>query len=185
MSNTHSSPPLWAIIAILFLAIAIQFVFARPAANDGRLNGGVHLGSMAVYCVNGDKIPAASYGNGGIRVLQDDAGTGKEILFVIAQKIKAVGDKPPRNTLLGSATGPYGTISLYRLSSGEFQINTPDEHGKLVAFIWNGCTPVNYPAGEPSTNNTDPGQPIGTWPPTLTYTFTPTSLPTATFTPMP
>ncbi len=37
-----------------------------------------------------------------------------------------------------------GGISIYRLTSGEYQfIGTPDAEGKQYVAVWNGC-PYNY-----------------------------------------
>ncbi len=54
-----------------------------------------------------------------------------------ATEINAVGDSPAENTVIES----YFEITLYRLTSGEFQVNYGPSHqdGKIYELRWTGC----------------------------------------------
>jgi hypothetical protein len=110
-----------------------------PLASDGRINQIAHLGGAALYCVDQNFNPANRFDDGGIRLLDSD---GQELLFVPAADIDAVGAAPSENTVLGVGESAFGPVTLYRLTSGEFHLSGFDEHGKLYAFVWQGCGPV-------------------------------------------
>ncbi len=133
----------------LIVFTAILLVQATVAASDGRINEVDHLGGMAVYCVDENKNPDTHYTDGGIQVLDQDGG---EVLFVSNETIVDV-DVPETNTLLGEADLFQGPLSLYRLTSGEFQLNGVDEHSKPFEFVWEECTPVGAAVGEPESTS--------------------------------
>jgi len=110
-----------------------------PLATDGRINQIAHLGGAVLYCVDQNFNPANRYDEGGIRLLDSD---GQQLLFVPAAEIAAAGASPSENTVLGVGESAFGPVTLYRLTSGEFHLSGFDEHGKLYAFLWEGCGPV-------------------------------------------
>src|SRR5262249_29686783 len=112
----------------------VVFASCSPAAplpwyGDGRLN--VDPGQLAtVYCANGE---VAVY-----RIIQSVG----YLSLRVSQATIAKGPKyPARNTLI--AEDHHYKVRLYRLTSGELQINaTSYESGKNdYVFIWPGCTP--------------------------------------------
>jgi len=98
---------------------------------DGRVNQ-QQWASASAYCRT-DSIEVWAIGADG---------RGQLAFTVAREDVEAVGTTPEVNTLLGEAEGPRGTISLWRLTSGEFQLMSPGEGGdstKLYVFIWSGC----------------------------------------------
>lgn len=175
-------------VALVVIGL-LALVMSRPASgssDDGRLNGAAHLGGAAVYCVDGDGKPTHDYPSRGIQVWQSG---GNLLLNVSAADIDQVLEKPATNTLIKSGKGPYGALELYRLTSGEFQLNGYDEHRKAFEFRWNGCLPVNPPAPAgsqsgglpyPATIVPGPSKTPGGPTDTPTSTGIPTEFPTAT-----
>jgi hypothetical protein len=127
------------VIAIAMIAAIAHIVAAAPES-DGRINVAPHLGGDVVYCVDGSKNVTSEPNGAGIRLLNQN---GSELFYVPAGVIAKVAEFPAQNTLIAEGNGSYGKISLYRLSSGQFQLNGTDEHGKAYSVIWNDCTPVN------------------------------------------
>ncbi|MCA9911280.1 MAG: hypothetical protein KC519_21655, partial [Anaerolineae bacterium] len=82
----------------------------NPLAADGRLNT-QPWATAFVYCV-------AGY----IDVYQLVGGQGERIIHELWSDVDALGDVE-ENTLIASS--PDGTIRLYKLTSGELQLNTP------------------------------------------------------------
>lgn len=141
--------PIFVIMMLVLLLIAVMPALADDPTNvpdgfidqgvvfdDGRLNQVHHMGGAAIYCVDLTGAPTMDYREGGLRVTDDN---GQEMLFIPAATIDAIGPAPAQNTLLGQTERMwYGNvpIAVYRLSSGELQMNGMDEHGKLVEFIF-------------------------------------------------
>ena len=184
---------------VLLLVMGSWLVSAQQG--DGRINTQALLGGAAIYCIGSTNQPAANYAGGGIRVLEAEGLPmgGEELLFVPDTRIDEV-DVPLVNTLLGEGTGPYGSMQLYRLTSGEFSLVGYEEPGKVFQFVWKGCGQVNAAVDSislptntlPSVGSTsEPSSTAGgptatpTNTSTATDTFTPTNTPTATdtFTP--
>ncbi|MCA9905159.1 MAG: hypothetical protein KC547_14990, partial [Anaerolineae bacterium] len=82
----------------------------NPLAADGRLNP-EPWATAFVYCVNGY-----------IDVYQLFDGQGQRVIHELRADIDALGDVA-ENTLIASS--PDGTIRLYKLTSGELQVNAP------------------------------------------------------------
>jgi hypothetical protein len=84
--------------------------------------------SVAIYCRGGE-----------IHVYEiDDIKHGTLAFVATEEEIAAVGSTPEVNTVIDSA----GDIFLYRLTTGEFQVNAPGlppEETKPYVFIWEGC----------------------------------------------
>ncbi|GAB4572615.1 MAG: hypothetical protein Kow0077_12520 [Anaerolineae bacterium] len=82
---------------------------------DGRINAYDIAAPVAVY--------PAHYADGtGLHFYAiDDAGEGDLVLEVTPATIAAVPELPAQNTLIAST--PDGSIALYRLTTGEFQVN--------------------------------------------------------------
>ncbi len=126
-------------IAIVMIATIAHIVAAAPD-NDGRINVAPHLGGDVVYCVDANRNVTSNPASAGLRLLNLN---GVELFYVSARSIAAVPEFPAQNTLIATGKGSFGAVSLYRLTSGQFQLNGVDEHGKGYSFIWNDCTPVN------------------------------------------
>lgn len=96
---------------------------------DGRLN--VDAGApVALYCQSD-----------GILILDiDSSGKGVNPFFVSQAEIDAVDSSPAANTVIASGVVSRGYITLYRLTSGEFQLVTVDQDpSKTYNFIFDGC----------------------------------------------
>lgn len=90
---------------------------------DGRLNNFDMAAPVAVY-------PTPFATGTGLRFYAiDAAGAGMLVLEVSPEMIAAVPDQPTENTLIAST--PDGSIALYRLTTGEFQVNAG---GYVIAF---------------------------------------------------
>lgn len=98
-----------------------------PTFTDGRINMDADQ-TAAIYCKR----------NGGINILRIINSHGYPSLNVSAAAINKVPKNPPQNTLI--AEDKKYQIALYRLSSGELQINARSFEGKPdYVYIWNGC----------------------------------------------
>jgi hypothetical protein len=100
-------------------------------AADARLND-QPWASAAIYCTDD-----------GIQVLGIDAQGNGYLAFTVSQsRIERLGVSPTANIRLGAAAGDFGDISLWRLSSGAFQLHAPGlppETSKPYDFIFQGC----------------------------------------------
>lgn len=177
MLNNKRSVGLIVVIVVLISIAGIVWVSAQD--DDGRINPDALLGGSAIYCVD----PAAgANASGGILVL--DA-SGNELLFVTARHIDAVG-VPAVNTVLGKASGSYGPMQLYRLTSGEFALFGYEEPGKPFHFVWAGCASTSAGQADAPPAATADQQPTGaagatsTATPTIGYPPPPTLAPTPT-----
>jgi hypothetical protein len=93
--------------------------------DDGRLQPDA-AAPVAVYCQD--------YGIDVYRINADS--TGSLAFTATNEAIDAVGDSPVANTLIAADDN----IRLYRLTTGEFQINAgPDAEGKEYVLIWDDC----------------------------------------------
>lgn len=95
---------------------------------DGRINP--HPGApVAMWCQEDD----------GLVVYGIDANSqGYLSLYAPPDLIASVPTLPNANTLI--ATGANG-VRLYRLSTGELQVNAPASDGKEYVYLWNDCAP--------------------------------------------
>lgn len=78
-------------------------------------------------------------------VFDPDTKRGIQILAISNDTIAEVG-VPGQSTLLGSSQNPYSgqPVSVYRLPSGEFQLNTAYADGKPYIFVWSEDASVRY-----------------------------------------
>lgn len=96
---------------------------------DGRVNAEDVAAGAAIYC-----------NDFGIAIYDlDISGNGTYAFGVPYTEVTAVGKFPTENTLLGSSPG----FALYRLTSGEMQLNGLNEGYPPLPFvyIWEGCEP--------------------------------------------
>ena len=73
---------------------------------------------------------------------QEQAKTAKprKALYVTAATLAKLPDNPETNTLIKS----YYEFSLYKLTTGEYQLNVgPDFEKKVHVIIWTGCPAQN------------------------------------------
>lgn len=98
---------------------------------DGRLNHADAAAGAIIYC-----LPDA-----GIAVYDvDTISRGDLALSISAAELAAFPIVPEENTLVTASSS--GAIRLYRLTSGELQINAPGIYptDPEYVYIWNGCT---------------------------------------------
>lgn len=77
-----------------------------------------------------------------IEVVGINPKTGKprKALYVKASVLAKLPDNPEENTLIDS----YYEFALYKLTSGEYQLNVgPDFEAKVHVIIWTGCPAEN------------------------------------------
>ncbi|MBZ0285328.1 MAG: hypothetical protein K8L97_31635 [Anaerolineae bacterium] len=171
---------------MVWLAAGIIFVTTLMVAMGGdlRLNTITHLGGLVVYCVDTNRQASDDWRSGGLQVMYYNEGRTREVLFVSSAVIERFGISPSANTSLGTWNGPSGSVTLYRLTSSEFQLNGYDEYGKPFSFTWSECVAEGMSAQAPNggTNSTFPPN----LPPGATNTPTPVPptqwVPTATMT---
>jgi hypothetical protein len=96
------------------------------ACDDGRLNWYV-WSTAVIYCSDAD----------GITIYQaSKEGKIGQVFNVTAAELAALPAKPASNTLIKKV----GTVALYKLTSGEYQLNVgPDSEGKTQVLIWRNC----------------------------------------------
>lgn len=106
----------------------------EPQCADGRLNYN-HCDKIAIY-----PIPdGESYGMH-IYVVEPD-GIGKLALVISARDLALLPKQPSH-----IGTSADGKVIVYRLASGEYQVNYgPDAEGKMFAFTFDGLPPTTYP----------------------------------------
>ncbi len=104
----------------------------QPNFNDGRLNNYDPGAPVAIYGVDfGNGIGLHIYRNSN----EDNQVIGRLGLIVTPEDIASVPEKPEQNTVIKRSKD--GSIALYRLTTGEFQINVgPDFEGKIYVFIF-------------------------------------------------
>src|SRR5262249_28596160 len=101
-----------------------------PIFADGRINQDADE-TAAIYCYHG-----------GVNVWRIINSKGYPSLSVSAATINKVPKYPAQNTLI--AEDKRYEVRLYRLSSGELQINATSFEGKDdYVYIWNGCDTSN------------------------------------------
>ena len=72
----------------------------------------------------------------------DDEGNGFKAFYVSGETLSNLPESPEENTLIASTEDEY--ISLYQLTTGEYQINIgPDIEGNVQVVIFTGVPPTN------------------------------------------
>lgn len=95
---------------------------------DGRVNTDAWA-TAVVYCIAGD-----------INIYAVDNESVGRLAFVVTEEEIAEVGVPSETTVLDSFAGALGQVTLYRLSSGQFQVVAPDtQPGKSYSFVFNGC----------------------------------------------
>lgn len=102
-----------------------------PHLRDGRINNDTSRDCAAPIAVYIDEFGIKIYGVHPVNA------TGLIALFVPVEEIDALGI-PAQNTLLGATTVLHTgrAMQVYRLSSGEFQLDTFYADGKPYSIIW-------------------------------------------------
>jgi len=160
------------VISALVSSAAILAQDATPESTavpssftDGRINGDIQLGGLAVYCadVNGD-THANSFQGGSLQVwgadgqeyivLTDAELSGEDEIMQPPPTMEAGATQEPMMTpvagatevasptnpsLLARAAGPNGEIWLLKIGDNQFVLQTNDEHGKFITYTWEGC----------------------------------------------
>lgn len=106
--------------------------FVAPHLQDGRINSRTALDIAAPVAVYPGSDEAFY-----IYVIDPTNGNGFRLLELDQDRVDEVGI-PAQNTLLASDRDPYTgfMVYIYRLSSGEFQINAQYPDGKEYTIIW-------------------------------------------------
>ena len=123
-------------ITLLLTAVPQQVAFAcRPCVCP--TNTSVNCqGDYALY------TKKQKNGTCDIEVLGIDNKTGKprKALYVTAKTLAKLPANPEKNTLIST----YYEFSLYKLTTGEYQLNVgPDTEKKVKVIIWTGCPAEN------------------------------------------
>ena len=107
-------------------AVTISYYTGAALFNDGRLNSNDGAETFALYC-DGDVIT----------VFAVDPVTSKGTLAftVTPAELSKFPVKPGTAIKIKSAMG----ATLYRLTTGELQVNRLETTGKIYKFIFNGC----------------------------------------------
>lgn len=92
---------------------------------DGRVNDGPNQLAAPVAVYDTDQ-------GLDVYLINPANGNGDKIFTATDAEVAAVGDTPSSNTIIDSASG----VALYRLTSGEFQINATNFDGSPYAFVW-------------------------------------------------
>jgi hypothetical protein len=108
-----------------------------PLCDDGRINYN-DCEPVAIYPVNDE-------GSHGIEVwIVDTSPVGRFGFFVSAQDLDALPENPAAPIKIASSKDGFAT--LYKLPSGEYQVNAgPDKEGKTFIFRFDGLPPGEYP----------------------------------------
>jgi hypothetical protein len=101
-----------------------------PPPSDGRLPGS---GTEAVVYAEDDGIEIWAI---------DDNSQGTRVLFVSTEELASLPANPEQNTLIAATDD--GQFALYKLTTGEYQINIgPDAEGKIRVMIFDAIPPTN------------------------------------------
>jgi hypothetical protein len=103
---------------------------------DGRVNNSVirdAIPPVAVYCQPDGAIHVYFI------VREVDGAYGVFLFRITAQRIATVG-MPTENTVLGF----LGNVRVYRLTTGEFQLNAVDFDGTPYIIVWDACPATSY-----------------------------------------
>lgn len=75
----------------------------------------------------------------------DENGVGQPLLLVSAAQLAALPSLPAENLLI--VTSPDGLVSVYKLTTGEYQVNIgPLGEGKMYTYIFDGIPPTQINA---------------------------------------
>ncbi|MDX1992164.1 MAG: hypothetical protein SF029_07235 [bacterium] len=126
--------PLTALVGGLLVLIA-----ARPSNDVQACQPCSCEVGTTVNCYGNYALFTPSTRNGSCRIdiyrLQDNV-RGRRIISVTQAEQDDLPEFPEENTLIEEV----GDVALYKLTSGEYQINNgPDEEGKVHVIIWRGC----------------------------------------------
>ncbi|MEZ4669468.1 MAG: hypothetical protein R3E39_16295 [Anaerolineae bacterium] len=119
-------------IGLLVLVLAAVGVAAVSANfDDGRVNHWEAGAPVAVYCKYTDEERQVFAGIEVLRINAENNGT--LVLDASAAQIATVDSTPATHILILSENG----YTLYRLTSGDFQLLAPaDSEGKVYSFTW-------------------------------------------------
>lgn len=115
------------------ISAGVTTITATVSCGSGQLNGS---GSVPLFTDGRSNKDAAQTAavyceQGGVTIYAVVESVGHLAFKVTKAELAAVPAKPDHNTLIKSGSG----VSLYRLTTGELQINAPNNY----VFTWNGC----------------------------------------------
>jgi len=168
------------IISVLVSSVAIlaqdstpestaESTAASSSFTDGRINGDIFLGGLAIYCQdqNGN-TNINTFQNGGLTVWGPN---GQEYIFLSANQLRGNQEVPQLATmevnmtetvaptatqtatmsasgtqeaqqpfLLAQANTVNGPIWLFRVGDDQFALQGNDNTGKFFTYVWTGCS---------------------------------------------
>lgn len=124
-------------VTVVSAGSAVESLSEVPfVPGDARINHRVkdRGAAVAIYCNADGDLSVWSI---------DPQGKGHDTLTVTAGVIEAVGipSEAEHHYELAAANVPFGRIALYRLWTGEFQVNAPglNPDSDMYTFIWTEC----------------------------------------------
>ncbi|MFN8376470.1 MAG: hypothetical protein U0694_26810 [Anaerolineae bacterium] len=145
------------IFLIIPVAILLGMLFGLQTAfgwNIGQRTVGDVQACLPCYCPHDARINCLGdeyYGvytrtssNGScyidVVLIDEDTGRGRRGIRLTPREQEAVEEFPAENTLVDS----YYEASVYRLTSGEWQVNAgPNREGKVYVVVFTGCPATN------------------------------------------
>jgi hypothetical protein len=129
------------LVTVAIVALAAFFIIAPPTATTYACNPCQCPEDRRMNCQGIQYYGVYTYNRGGVCYLdayrmKDDGSPGRRVWRVTSRDLTRVPELPERNTLITEGDG----IALYRLTSGELQVNAgPAGDGKVYVMVFNGC----------------------------------------------
>ena len=171
----HSRVLLLAAILVVSVLVSSAAILAQDATpestavpssfNDGRTNGDIQLGGLAIYCTDASgSAHTNTFQDGGIQVWGVG---GQEYITLTAAQLRGneeIVQPPPtmeagateeptaapvagateevsmaKPVLLAQADTPNGTVWFFRTGDDQFVLQGTDENSKFFTYLWTGC----------------------------------------------
>ncbi len=151
---------------------------------DGRINGDIDLGGLALYCTDQTgNTHVNTFQNGGIELWGVG---GRKYIVLTAAQLRGTTEimQPPATmeagmtetpmpaatqmsgtqeaaqmppTLLARAATPNGEVFFISLGNDNFELQGTDNTGKFFSYFWTGCSIGNIQAGAVPLFSSTPG----------------------------
>lgn len=123
-------------VYVAFNCTTGQFFLERVLGSDGRLYAGEDLPVVIYPKLTRSGEPFLDF------YTVNANGRGERSLRVSAETLADLPEKPARNTRIASTRD--GLATLYKLTSGEFQVNyLPNEEGRIYVVIFDSVSPAH------------------------------------------
>jgi hypothetical protein len=129
------------VFTLVIVTIAAFAIIAPPSATTYACNPCQCPEDRRLNCQGIQYYGVYSYDRGGVCYLdayrmRTDGSPGRRVWRVTSRDLARIAELPERNTLITEADG----IALYRLTSGELQVNAgPAGDGKVYVMVFDGC----------------------------------------------